>query len=130
MAQVTAATLYNAAWRKLMVLSPTTVQATAGLEALNNLIRVWSERGMIDPALDELASGGTTVALDDHYKNPLIFNLAVLLAPEAHKNLPPEVAAVAADLEAWLLRLNGAAPPAYEYDRMIRGQSSYDINQG
>jgi len=130
MAQVTATTIINAAWRKCMVPSPTTAQSTAGLEALNNLIRTWSERGMIDPALDELAAGNTTVALDDHYKEPLVFNLAVALASEAHKKLPEEVYLRATDLEAWLLRLNTTAPPAYEYDRAIRGQDTYDINQG
>ena len=81
--------------------------------------------------LTELAALTTTVSLSDEYKMALIFNLAVLIAPDFDNQLSQEVFALAAQSKSTLINNNLRIKPV-EVDSALRWNRAFsgNINTG
>lgn len=74
----------------------------------------------------------TLIELPGEYEEPLAYNLAVRLAPEFERSVPPAVAALAVQGLDTLKTLNAAnqVEEIFAEPAVAQGQGRYDINQG
>ena len=82
-------------------------------------------------ALTEFAALSTSFSLPPGYREMLVTNLAVRLAPMYGRPVPPELALEARESLAVVKRANRRLRPLeFPPDAMIAGGGGYDINQG
>lgn len=85
---------------------------------------IYSRKNLLD-----IVSANTELALPEGYERAIVYNWAIELAPEYGKSIPQEIATIAIDSKAAVMRLNGG-PQYLETGPMLAGVNYFNIYTG
>ena len=89
--------------------SPTTAESNDALITLNGLVSAWlSDKDMTVTTLVAYATLATSQSLGEGYENALVYNLAVIIAPEYEKPPNQEIDRLAAEFVAKIRRADAS----------------------